>query len=179
MFGRFAGEFRIDIAIHFHTVFEVAPAIDDVVAIGVDEFAQHFAVRIAHHPAGLAFVLHGFHRAAGGLFGRGAIVVNVFLHRRELEGLLGSRRGRVSGRRRQSEHQPGEKQFHDRRHGKPSPFTAKHRTTAEQSSHGKCLCVKSRSERRGGHLALVCVLTARGGGAATRPCSPLFFDKSG
>ena len=93
MFGRLAVELRIDVAIDFDAILVVAPAIDDVVAVGVDEFAQHLAVAVAHDPAGLAFAFFSMDRAAGGFGGRWAIVIDVGLDRRELQGLLGGGRG--------------------------------------------------------------------------------------
>ncbi len=70
MLGRLAVEFRIDVAIDFDAVFEVAPAIDDVVAVGVDEFAEHLAVAVADDPAGLPLVFFGMDRATRRFGGR-------------------------------------------------------------------------------------------------------------
>ena len=59
----FAVEIAIDVAIDLEPVAEIAPLIDDVIAVGVDEASQDLAVGVADDPAGVAAELLGLDRA--------------------------------------------------------------------------------------------------------------------
>ena len=60
---------RVDVAIDLQPVLVVAPLIDDIVVVGVDELPQDHAVGTFDDPADVAVDLLGDDLALGGLFG--------------------------------------------------------------------------------------------------------------
>ena len=82
---------RVDVAINLEAVLEVAPLVDGLVAVGVDEIAKDLPARVAHDPAILAGRLLGRDRATGRFGGRGTVVLHVALHGLKCQG-FGNRR---------------------------------------------------------------------------------------
>ena len=87
-----AGEFRVDVAVDLHAVLVVAPLVDDVVAVGIDELPQDDALRAFDDPAHVAVDLAGGDLALADLLGLGPIIVDPFLGRAEFQCLV-RRRG--------------------------------------------------------------------------------------
>ena len=73
----------VNVAVDFQPVLVVAPLIDDIVIVGVDEPPQGRALGSLDNPAHVAVDLLGDDFALGGLFGRGLVVVDAPLNRRE------------------------------------------------------------------------------------------------
>ena len=69
----------VDVAINFDAVLEVAPLVDAIVAVGIDEIAQHPAFGVADDPAGVAVDLLGGDRALGHLVGSRLIEFDILL----------------------------------------------------------------------------------------------------
>ena len=100
---RLAVVVRIDIAVHLDAVSEIAPAIDHVIAVGIDEFSQNLPVRIAHHPARLTVDFFRLDRAFHGVGGGRNLVIDVLLNRRQLQRLLHARGGGLGQRRKNAD----------------------------------------------------------------------------
>ena len=81
----FAVEIGIDVAVDLQAVLIIAPLIDDVVVVGVDEFSQDDPLGIFDDPADMAVDLLGRNFALRGLLRAGPVVVHAELDGRQLQ----------------------------------------------------------------------------------------------
>ena len=83
-----AVEIGIDVAIDLDAVLVVAPLVDDVVVVGIEEAAQQRAVAVFHEPADVAVNFFGVDFAFGGLGGSGAVAIDPLLDGFQPQGVL-------------------------------------------------------------------------------------------
>jgi hypothetical protein len=94
-------EVGVNIAVDLDAVLEIAPLVDLVIAVGIEESAQQFVGVRAHDPAGNFAAFGGDFALADQEFVRG-IVFDPLLNRRQPQGLLRGGRCRAGETRESS-----------------------------------------------------------------------------
>ena len=84
-------EIGVNVAVDLDAIFEVAPAVDDLVAVGVGETAEHLPARPAHHPRIEPPLLLHLEGRSLRLIGGELVVIDILLERCEPQGVLDRR----------------------------------------------------------------------------------------
>src|SRR6185437_14800465 len=96
-----AGEGRVDLGVDLKAVLVIAPYVDAIVAVAVEETAEEIAFLVLKNPTAPRRTLDQLDLAGGELIGRRRGANHTFLTRAEFQHILG-----FGGRRRGSRRQP-------------------------------------------------------------------------